>query len=356
MFNLSSIINLNPYSLKKDEKNSLYNEAVNDLTTFHYENCLKYKKILDLLGFNPKHKKCITDIPFLPIRIFKNYNLLSIEKSKIIKTMSSSGTSGQNVSKIFLDKVNAINQTKVLKNIVTDFLGNKRLPMIVIDTDSVIKNRSKFSARGAGILGFSIFGKEIIYALDDKMNLDINALITFCKKYENQKIFLFGFTSIIWDYFYEPLISSGVKIKIKNAIIVHGGGWKKLFEKEIDNNTFKNKMKNICGIQNVFNYYGMVEQTGSIFMECEEGFLHCSNYSDVIMRRDDFSICEYNETGLIQLISLLPVSYPGHSLLSEDLGKIIGEDNCTCGRLGKYFIVHGRVNNAELRGCSDTFN
>ena len=356
MFDLRSIINLNPYSLKKDEKNALYNEAVNDLTTFHYENCLKYKKILDLLGFNPKHKKCITDIPFLPIRIFKNYNLLSIEKSKIIKTMSSSGTSGQNVSKIFLDKVNAINQTKVLKNIVTDFLGNKRLPMIVIDTDSVIRNRNQFSARGAGILGFSIFGKEIIYVLDDKMNLDINALITFCKKYENQKIFLFGFTSIIWDYFYEPLISSGVKIKIKNAIIVHGGGWKKLFEKEIDNNTFKNKMKNICGIQNVFNYYGMVEQTGSIFMECEEGFLHCSNYSDVIMRRDDFSICEYNETGLIQLISLLPVSYPGHSLLSEDLGKIIGEDNCTCGRLGKYFIVHGRVNKAELRGCSDTFN
>ena len=356
MFDLRSIINLNPYSLKKDEKNALYNEAVNDLTTFHYENCLQYKKILDLLGFNPKHKKCITDLPFLPIRIFKNYNLLSIEKSKIIKTMSSSGTSGQNVSKIFLDKVNAINQTKVLKNIVTDFLGNKRLPMIVIDTDSVIRNRNQFSARGAGILGFSIFGKEIIYVLDDKMNLDINALITFCKKYENQQIFLFGFTSIIWDYFYEPLISSGVKIKIKNAIIVHGGGWKKLFEKEIDNNTFKNKMKNICGVQNVFNYYGMVEQTGSIFMECEAGFLHCSNYSDVIMRRDDFSICEYNETGLIQLISLLPVSYPGHSLLSEDLGEIIGEDNCTCGRLGKYFIVHGRVNKAELRGCSDTFN
>ena len=356
MFDLRSIINLNPYSLKKDEKNALYNEAVNDLTTFHYENCLHYKKILDLLGFNPKHKKCITDLPFLPIRIFKNYNLLSIEKSKIIKTMSSSGTSGQNVSKIFLDKVNAINQTKVLKNIVTDFLGNKRLPMIVIDTDSVIRNRNQFSARGAGILGFSIFGKEIIYVLDDKMNLDINALITFCKKYENQQIFLFGFTSIIWDYFYEPLISSGVKIKIKNAIIVHGGGWKKLFEKEIDNNTFKNKMKNICGVQNVFNYYGMVEQTGSIFMECEAGFLHCSNYSDVIMRRDDFSICEYNETGLIQLISLLPVSYPGHSLLSEDLGEIIGEDNCTCGRLGKYFIVHGRVNKAELRGCSDTFN
>ena len=64
-------------------------------------------------------------------------------------------------------------------------------------------------------MGFSIFGKEIIYVLDDKMNLDINALITFCKKYEDQQILLFGFTSIIWDYFYESIISSGVKIKIE---------------------------------------------------------------------------------------------------------------------------------------------
>ena len=71
MFDLRSIMDLKPYSLKKSEKTALYNDAVNYLTTFHYENCLQYKKILDLLGFNPKHKKCITDLPFLPIRILR---------------------------------------------------------------------------------------------------------------------------------------------------------------------------------------------------------------------------------------------------------------------------------------------
>ena len=356
MFDLSSIMDLKPYSLKKAEKSALYNEAVNYLTTYHYENCLQYKKILNTFGFNPRFNNSITDIPFLPVRLFKDYDLISIDKSKIIKTISSSGTSGQSVSKIFLDKITAINQTKVLKNIVAEFLGEKRLPMIIIDTDSVLRDRNQFSARGAGILGFSIFGKDIIYVLDDNMNLNIDSLISFCKKYQNEQILFFGFTNIIWEYFYEPLVSIGENIKIKNAIIIHGGGWKKLGEKEIDNNTFKNRLRNICGLKNVYNYYGMVEQTGSIFMECEAGFMHCSNYSDVIMRRDDFSICDYKETGLIQLISLLPISYPGHSLLSEDLGEIIGEDNCSCGRLGKYFIVHGRVKNAELRGCSDTFN
>ena len=62
-----------------------------------------------------------------------------------------------------------------------------------------------------------------------------------------------------------------------------------------------------------------------------------------------------NEIGLVQLSSILPFSYPGHILLSEDTGEIIGEDDCPCGRLGKTFQIHGRVKHAEIRGCSDTY-
>jgi hypothetical protein len=54
-------------------------------------------------------------------------------------------------------------------------------------------------------------------------------------------------------------------------------------------------------------------------------------------------------------LSILPNSYPGHSLLTEDEGVLIGEDDCMCGRLGKYFKIVGRLKNAEIRGCSDTY-
>jgi hypothetical protein len=33
---------------------------------------------------------------------------------------------------------------------------------------------------------------------------------------------------------------------------------------------------------------------------------------------------------------------------------LIGEDDCKCGRNGKYFTVFGRMKGAEARGCSDT--
>lgn len=100
----------------------------------------------------------------------------------------------------------------------------------------------------------------------------------------------------------------------------------------------------------------MVEQTGCIYMECEEGHLHTSIFSDIVTRRSiDFTPCNIGEIGIIEVVSILPKSYPGHVLLTEDEGVILGEDDCPCGRLGKYFKIIGRLKNAEIRGCSDTY-
>ena len=119
---------------------------------------------------------------------------------------------------------------------------------------------------------------------------------------------------------------------------------------------FKQKITEQFGIVNFLDHYGMVEQTGSIYAECPCGYMHTSIYSDVIVRKaTDFSVCEKGEEGIIQLVSVLPRSYPGHSILTEDQGIILGEDDCPCGRKGKYFKLTGRIRKAELRGCSDTY-
>ena len=119
---------------------------------------------------------------------------------------------------------------------------------------------------------------------------------------------------------------------------------------------FKSALHEVCGIDHVYDYYGMVEQTGSIYVECECGHLHTSIFSDIICRRPkDFSECGFGEDGLIEVVSVLPESYPGHALLTEDVGVVLGEDDCPCGRKGKYFKINGRIKNAEIRGCSDTY-
>lgn len=356
MIDIDTFFDIPPYSQGKYEKIKLLSDYLIGLTEFHRENCSEYAYILNAIHYSRQSVSNYYDLPFLPVRLFKEYSLSSIHKENVAKTMTSSGTTGQSVSKIFLDKTTSALQLKALTKIVGDHIGSKRMPMIILDTYGVLQNREMFSARGAGIRGFSIFGKDIFYALNDEMELDISGLIEFIDKHKKEKIFLFGFTFMIWQHFYERLKSMSIKIDLSNGILIHGGGWKKLAELNISTEKFKQSLFSVCKITRIYDYYGMVEQTGSIYVECDCGHLHASNLSDVIIRREkDFSVAEIGETGIIEVVSVLPHSYPGHILLTEDEGVILGEDDCACGRKGKYFKVKGRIMNAEIRGCSDTY-
>jgi phenylacetate-coenzyme A ligase PaaK-like adenylate-forming protein len=353
------ILNLSPYSLEKAEKKKLLKERLLELTIRHQKNCPEYSRILSSIGFDAERVREVKDLPFLPVRLFKELSLKSVPEEDVVKTMTSSGTTGQAVSRIFLNRETASNQQKAMVKIVSDFTGSSRMPMIIIDCPSVVKNRTMFSARGAGILGFSIFGAKKTYALNDDMELDVEGVRSFLEQYGNQRVLLFGFTFMIWQHFYKELLrleKQGITFDLSNGVLIHGGGWKKLTAEAVSEEEFHKRLKDTCGLTHIHDYYGMVEQTGCIYMECECGHLHASVFSDVITRRPfDFSVCEYGETGIIQVVSTIPESYPGHSLLTEDEGVVLGEDDCPCGRKGKYFKINGRLKNAEIRGCSDTY-
>jgi phenylacetate-coenzyme A ligase PaaK-like adenylate-forming protein len=342
-----------PFSLDAPARRRLCSDALLNLTRHHYEHSPEFQRVATLFGYSPSGQTAIEELPFLPVRLFKEFDLLSVPRCEIIKTMTSSGTSGQAVSKIFLDRTTATNQTKVLVKIVSSFTGAKRLPLLIVDSPSVIKDRNLFSARGAAILGFSMLGCDPTYLLNDEYQIDFACLDAFLERHAGSEILVFGFTFMVWQHFCQALESLGRRLQL-DGILLHGGGWKKLASLAVDNQTFKARVAEVCGISTVCNYYGMVEQTGSIFLECAAGVLHASIFSEIIVRDPvTFAPLAPHQTGLLQVISMLPTSYPGHSLLTEDLGEILGEDDCPCGRKGKYFAVHGRVANAEVRGCSD---
>lgn len=353
------ILDIPPYSLGKEEKEKLLTKRLLELTRLHRENCPEYARILESICFDADAVRSYRELPFLPVRLFKELSLKSVPQEDVVKTMTSSGTTGQAVSKIFLDRTTSANQQKTMVKIVSEFTGSARMPMIIIDCPSVVKNRTMFSARGAGILGFSMFGAKRIYALDDDMRLDVEGVKAFLEKYGGQRILLFGFTFMIWQHFYKELLrlkEEGITFDLSNGILIHGGGWKKLTAEAVSRDAFHELLHDACGLSDIHDYYGMVEQTGCIYMECECGHLHASIFSDVIARRAvDFSECDIGETGILQVVSTIPESYPGHSLLTEDEGVVLGMDDCPCGRKGKYFKVNGRLKDAEIRGCSDTY-
>ena len=92
MFQLNEIIDKSPFSLKAKDKYELYNKALSLLNDYHYDKCSEYKNILDILNYKKKNIQSFDQFPFLPVQLFKQYDLLSVNSNKIFKVMNSSGT------------------------------------------------------------------------------------------------------------------------------------------------------------------------------------------------------------------------------------------------------------------------
>ncbi|MFC4930061.1 LuxE/PaaK family acyltransferase [Massilia sp. GCM10023247] len=344
-----------PFGLTAADKQALLLASLNELTSWHTEHCAPYRHMRErMFGAGPATAR--EDVPFLPVRLFKTLELASVPKSQVVKTLTSSGTTGQAVSRIYLDRETSMRQTRVLAAIMASFLGKKRLPMLIIDSPDLMKDRSRFNARAAGILGFSVFGRNHHYCLNGELALDAEGLEQFLEQHRGTPVLAFGFTFVIWKELYQQARQAGRRFNFgPGSTLIHGGGWKRLLDQKVDNETFKSGLREQLGIDRVFNYYGMVEQVGSIFMECEHGHLHAPVFADVIIR-DPITLAPLpvNQPGVVQVLSALPTSYPGHSLLTEDMGTLHGEDDCACGRPGRHFTVTGRLPQVEMRGCSDT--
>ena len=356
---INELIETPQYSLTDKEKNNILLPILLEQIKSQFNNkTLKnfYKKISPFSVLDN-----ISDIPPLPISFFKQYNLSLIPEQEIIRILTSSGTTSQVRSKITLNKETAFRQSRALTNIIKNHIGKQRKPMLIIDTEEVNnpKNES-ISARGAAIRGLTQFGKDVVYVLDGESELKINyeKLENFIKKYSGEEVIIFGFTYILWTEFYNRLKEKNKKLNL-NAILIHSGGWKKLEKQKISKELFNQEISRLFGTKpgNIYDMYGLVEQVGVVFIDCEQGNKHIPNFAEVIIR-NPLTMKEVipGEKGLIEILSVLPNSYPGQAIITEDIGQLIGIDDCKCGRKGKYFRFVSRVDKSEPRGCGDTFN
>ena len=321
---------------------------------------LEYRRLLDALGIAAEGELEPEDAPMLPVSLFKELELRSVPREEVFKTLASSGTTGQKPSKIFLDGETASMQQRALYQIVSDFIGEKRLPFLVLDSRNVLRDRAMFSARGAGILGFSMFASKTCYALDDGMGLDWDGMRDFLAAHRGERLLLFGFTYLVWKHVVRALEERGERLDLSGSVLIHGGGWKKLAGEAVSREEFKERARRALGVEAETFRADVADPAAcdALIAAVKERFGRLDilvNNAGIIRRPGDYGVCAVGEPGVIESLSLLPRSYPGHAVLTEDVGVLLGEDGCPCGRLGKYFAVTGRAPRAEVRGCSDTY-
>jgi phenylacetate-coenzyme A ligase PaaK-like adenylate-forming protein len=349
---VDALIDRAPYSLARDEKAAVLSRHLAALVEHHRRRSPPYRRILDVL-WPDRDGGGLEAVPWLPVGVFKTHDLRSIAGSAVVKTLTSSGTTGQAVSRIHLDRESTARQTRALASVMRARLGAERRAMIVVDARETVSSRRSFSARGAGILGMSTFGRDHFYALDAEMGLRRDELRAWLARHAGEPLLVFGFTFMVWHYLMQRLDPG--EVDLSNAVLVHSGGWKKLHDQAVGDEAFKAELRRTTGLAQVANFYGMVEQIGSIYLECPHGRLHAPNFADVLVRDPvTWEVVPDGTPGVVQVVSALPTSYPGHSILTEDRATVTRRDDCGCGWLGATIELHGRVPKAELRGCSDT--
>jgi hypothetical protein len=318
---------------------------------------------------------------------------VAVPPDKIVRELRSSSTTGQAASRIMIDKTTAFRKSRALVAVLKEHLGPERRPLLVLDVPESVAPGETLSARGAAIRGIGNFASQTTFGLaslkgtpvkgtvpfssdenrdspqDENrdsprvlpsadVEADWEAVTDFFRRHAERPLLVFGFTFLVWSRFLVEAQRRGLQFHAPQAVLLHSGGWKKLAAQSVTKDDFNRRAAEVlgCGPAGVLDFYGMVEQVGTVFVDCPAGNKHAPAFADVLIRRSyDLRPVAPGETGIIEVVSVLPTSYPGQAILTEDQGRLLGVDDCPCGRRGTYFRFTRRIEQAEIRGCGDTF-
>jgi acyl-protein synthetase LuxE len=358
---IDHLLSLPPYSQAPEERQASLLEILKQELEYACQRHAGYKNYIQHWPTDFRSASRVADLPFLPVGILKaNPPFAFVEGDEIKRTLTSSATTSQVPSRVVLDAPTARRMTKGTVTIVRDFIGPARRPYLVVDTPKLNGGGGDLGARGAAIQGLQPFASETTHCLNVNAHgdlvLDRDRLIAFAQGRQDTELLVYGFTFILWNHLVKPLAAEGICLDLPKARILHSGGWKRLQAQAVEKAVFNEQLARVfgCSTDRIIDFYGLVETVGVIYPDCPAGNKHGPVFGDVIVRNPlTLAPVAPGEHGIVQVCSILPTSFPGYLLLTEDLARVIAYDGCPCGRRGISFRFAGRIPKAELRGCGN---
>ena len=295
-----------------------------------FENNDVYRSFCDLLYKNPSDVKEIQDIPFLPIQFFKSHNILS-SKENVIKTFTSSGTTGSIPSKHRVTDLSWYHES--FRKGFQFFYGDVKDYNILALLPSYLERE----------------GSSLIYMVDDLIQQtnkptsgfymhNLSELSSTLKELDakGEKTLLIGVTFALLDLIEKE------KFQLNNTLIMETGGMKGR-RKELVREQLHKILSKGFGVNKIHSEYGMTELFSQGYSK-GEGFFKCPPWMKVLTRdtEDALTILDTHQSGGINIIDL--ANYNSCSFIAtQDLGKV--EEDGT-------FQVLGRFDHSDIRGCN----
>lgn len=345
------------------ESDRIFLEATKEAYMFHYNHSKVYKNLCDAENFDIKKIKTVDDVAYIPnflVEAFKWYDLLSIDKSEIVLTLTSSGTSGQK-SHVCVDKASLDRQTLMRERIMESYhLKSDKKVNYLIFSYSPRVSEGKGTAYSDQMYSTFAPANKKIFAIDADEN---------GKAYFNEKQCVDTFADFQKDgiplriigfpaFIYSTLLymkENDIRFHFpKESLIIIGGGWKTAQKESISFDEFASLTAEYLGIDGsrIRDVYGFVEH-GVPYITCEHHHFHVPIYSKAFVRKPGtLNVLPEGERGLLQVVSPYNYAQPALSILSTDYAII--HSHCPCGRNGQYIELKGRAGLKKHDGCAIT--
>lgn len=345
------------------ESEALFRRALNEAVTHHYHECPEYHRYLDYCGVSPnmESEADIEKLPPIHVNVFKECDLITGPRDKIVLSLTSSGTGGKK-SKNFLDECSLTRVKKIARQVheALGMVDDKALvnyccftydPHIAKDLGTAFTDEllTSFTQRNKVYYTFQY------NAASGQFEFDLKRLVEVFDDFEREALpvrFL-GFPAFMYEALEYYRDTRGKTLHFHpDSFLMTGGGWKKKEDKKVSREEFVQFIHEMTAVlpANVRDMFGMVEH-GVPYVECRLGNMHVPIYARVTIKEPNtLHKLPYGAVGLPNFVTPYLYSYPAVSILVNDFALL--EPECKCGLAGPIIRIIGRAGISKHAGCA----
>lgn len=301
------------------------------LYEFQTKNNKLFSQWVSFFYENPHSVQRIQQIPCLPIEFFKYYLVRSTsEKPSII--FESSGTTQTTKSKHYLTDVQFYVQNSI-KLFEKEYGSLENYHILALLPSYLERSNSSlvFMVKSFMEKSASLYNQFFLYDFE-KLNQTIEILL---QKEDQRKILLIGVTYALLDF-----AERFANRNFAEIIIMETGGMKGR-RPEMARPEVHQILKEAFGVRQVHSEYGMTELLSQAYSKGEGVFIMPATMR-ILLRENNDPLTLTNKRGLINIIDLANIESCAF-IATQDVGTFVSP---------KEFMVLGRADNAEQRGCN----
>ncbi len=317
-------------SLPEPDWEEVFSGLAMEIFRYQAIKCAPYAKYMELLGVDTNRIMSIDEIPFLPVKLFKNNTIYS-HKETPQKVFTSSATSGMTPSnhpvadlslyklsftrafRMFYDSPEKFNILALLPS----YLEREGSSLVYMAEHLIKESKSESS-------GFYLYDhNKLAYTLEKL-------------RFSDRKTILLGVSFALVDF------AKSHKIEFPELIVMETGGMKGRGE-ELSREEIHAAIKNSFGVARVHSEYGMAELLSQAYSD-GNGLFRTPHWMKFLLRdfTNPLKILKNGDRGGLNIIDLANINSCSF-IETEDIG--IKE-------AGNLWRIPGRIQNSEIRGCN----